>query len=401
MENVKKGLTNIGKFRIIYFLFFFGDALFTAFISLYLVSIDLNALEKGIVLGLVPIGLFLGNLFYSRFAKSYKDNIRLLKIISLIEGLLILFFGFIKNFYVICVFAFLINFNNSSYFQIQDATLSMSLKKHMANYSTVRIFGSLAYLVALLCNSVVFKYINYQILFLISGCCMFLAFAFLFFLDKDYYDEKRDEQEETKEEIKEEKRSLFRNRAFIFVLLFNLLTIGSYNVNSYYYPMYLNSLGILDTTYSLFTGLGVGVETIALFLCTFIFKKSKSYKLPLLLGGLFRVIFCLCVTFIKDPNVLIAVGMVFNGIGTGLTLYGNVQFVHELFGDKKITKALTFIGGFLYLNVAIGNFVLPYIMDRISYPYIAFTLSCLEILGLVALLFAKNKKVEKQETKNV
>jgi predicted MFS family arabinose efflux permease len=87
-------------------LFFFGDALFTAFISLYLVSIDLNALEKGIVLGLVPIGLFLGNLFYSRFAKSYKDNIRLLKIISLIEGLLILFFGFIKNFYVICVFAF-------------------------------------------------------------------------------------------------------------------------------------------------------------------------------------------------------------------------------------------------------------------------------------------------------
>src|SRR5574344_1515681 len=78
---------NVAFFKGEYFLIYFADALFTPFLALYFTAIGFTSFEKGILLGLIPFCLFLGDILFGKLATSYKKNLLLIKILCLSEAL--------------------------------------------------------------------------------------------------------------------------------------------------------------------------------------------------------------------------------------------------------------------------------------------------------------------------
>ena len=389
-----KNFTNVTKFKFIYFLVFFGDSIFGNFLALYLVNLQFSSYEKGTILAIVPIACFLGNLFFSYFGNDYKRNIILLKILSCTQFLSIFFFGYISNIYVIAALTFIFSFNNSSYFQIQDGTLSQSLRKYKKIYATVRVFGSIGYLVGLLFSSFVFDFINYKILFMISGIFFMLTFVFLFSLDlKDYILDNFDSSNKGLHKITSSSpKMLLKNKYFYFYLACYVLLWGGTTLNWNIYPLYLNSLGLKDNEFAMFQGLTVIFETIFMYLNILIYKKVKSYKAFLFIAAILKITAIIFEVTIPSRYPLAILCMVVNGVGSGFFVFSNVNFINEVFGEKDLTRVLQYVVGINNLFLGVGNILAPIIYTNISYQVFFLLVGFLEILGTVCLIFVKKEK---------
>ena len=113
-------MRNVRKINLVYLAAFIGDALFTPFIALYFISLGFTDYQRGILLALIPISTILGNFIYGKLSSRLYQNIKLLKFLGLMNALIIITFGFIKNYYVLLVLTILFGLNNSPYFSIQD-----------------------------------------------------------------------------------------------------------------------------------------------------------------------------------------------------------------------------------------------------------------------------------------
>jgi Arabinose efflux permease len=391
-----KKLTNVGKFRILYTFIYFADSIFTSFIALYLVHLGVDNYQKGIILAIIPVAAFLGNFFFGRFSTSYKRNLIIMKVLAFVEFVSCFFIGYITNFYLLAVVTFLYSFNNSSYFNIEDGTMAKTIKKYKTIYSNVRIFGSIGYLVGLLFASFIFDYINYTILFMISGGAFFFAFLFLFLFDKnDYYIEPLSEnQSEASINNSEEKlgHNLFKNKNFYFYLGYILLSVGILQIGQTTYPLYLNALGLKDNEFALFQGLTVVIETVMLFSLKFICKKFKNYKVLLMIAVFCRIFTIITMALVTNIYLMAILVMISTGLCSAFHIYSLVYYIEEVFGEKSLTRVLLYSNGINSLFIALGNFLSPYLYMNTSYSVFYYVIFAIELVGMIFLLLIQTKK---------
>jgi PPP family 3-phenylpropionic acid transporter len=119
-----KRISNVMVFRLIYFLVYFADALFTPFYGLYLKGLGFSDMKVGILLGLIPFSACLGSLIIGRLGTHFKRSVLLLKIICLAEALGVLLLGFLTNFYALIGVVIFLAFVNGVYYQIEDGASS-------------------------------------------------------------------------------------------------------------------------------------------------------------------------------------------------------------------------------------------------------------------------------------
>lgn len=366
---------------------FFGDALFTPFISLYLVSLGLGSLQKGIILGILPLGSFLGNYFYSFFSGGFKRNKRLLKIISLVEIAFILGSAFTSDFYLLIFTVFFSSFNNSSYFQIQDGTSIISLKREKKTFNQVRIFGSLGYALALLGGYFVLEKVAYNILFSISALCFLLVFFLLLFVkDEETDSERGDEKKEKGRFVKE----------FWLYLAFYVLLFGSLNCEGFIFPIFYKGEGISDSFYSLFNFFKTGLEIIIIVLYKPLKKIFKSNLGLLLIASLMAIGSSLCAGLISDSYLSIGFSFALRGICSGLIIVSMVEALNEILGANKTARGLTLTIGSMNLFTGIFNFVFTYALSENYYKMDFLMLFGLQILGVICLIIIK--KVSKNKS---
>ena len=162
-------MKNVRKINLVYLSSFFGDALFTPFIALYYISIGFSDFQRGILLALIPISTIVGNFIYGKLSNKLTRNIRLLKLLGLMNALIIILIGFIKNYYVLLFLTALFGLNNSPYFSMQDGVGVSLCEQEKKIYSRTRMFGSIGYCLALISGSYLVDLFNYTIIFIISG----------------------------------------------------------------------------------------------------------------------------------------------------------------------------------------------------------------------------------------
>lgn len=389
-----KKFNNVAKFKIIYLLVYFGDSIFGNFLALYLVHLNYTPYEKGIILAIVPIACFLGNFFYSNFGNEYRRNIVLLKILSALELFSVFFFGYINNIYIIAILTFIFSFNNSSYFQIEEGTMSQTIKKYKTIYSTVRVFGSIGYLLGLLFSSFIFNYINYQILFMLSGVFFAATFIMLFTLDPTDYllDNFSDEEKLMNNNPEKKKVMLLKNKYFYLYLFSYVLMWGGTTLNWNIYPLYLNSIGLTDSEFAMFQGFTVIFETVFMYLNILIYKKIKSYKALIIIACILKMIVIIFECTISSRYALAILAMVFNGVGSGFFIFSNVNFINEVFGEKDLTRVLQYVVGVNNLYCAAGNLVAPVIYTNTSYQFFFMLIGICEIIGTICLILIKTNK---------
>ena len=174
-------MKNVRKINLIYLFAFFGDALFTPFIALYLISKGFSDFQRGFLLAIIPFLTILGNAIYGKFSSKLSKNFLLVRILSIINAVVIILYGLVSNYYLLIVLTILFGLHNSSYFSLQDGVGVILCEREKKIYSRTRMFGSIGYCIALFSGSFLVLNIDYTPLFIIAGSFFFLVNIILIF----------------------------------------------------------------------------------------------------------------------------------------------------------------------------------------------------------------------------
>lgn len=377
---------------LLYLLVYGADALFTPFLSLYYVHCGFSSEEQAILLGMLPFALCLGNLLVSFFAKDVKRTFLLLKIVLLLEALSSLLFSLAKPFWLLLIALILFAFTNSTFFNLNDSFTAVYAKRTNRSFSRFRLFGSLAYIIVTVITSFFIKEDSYQVLFLAGSLLFFLGFLSSFFLKS------LDGKIEMKDKPAEEKKKVPFSPSFLLLLFGYVLVFGTFSTLQYVQPIYYERLSLPNSDYSLWYGIRVAVELLALLLLPLLFKKKKpSYALLVLIS--FTLFFSSSLITWLVPDVmtsLIAFSLI-RGLGFGFYLGSFVCFINALVGDEGSSKLLTIVSSASYAWSGVSCLLSPYLYETIGFFFTFLIMVVLIGLGLILFaLFCLSTKRKKK-----
>lgn len=391
--NAKK---NPGVFRLLTFALYFGDSLFSPFFCLYFASTSLSQTEQDILIALVPFFFFAGNVFFSLFETSWKRNIWLIRIISLMEAIAVCLFGIWQSFFMLLPITILAALHNSCLFGLIDGMGAASAKRNKIPFSSIRVLGGLGYIAGSLFGYFLLDQIGYTIMFIVSACFLFLLGPLSFLLAP------AKEEEQPEEIAPEEKKSysFWKNPNLWLFLIFSALFFGALNNYNYIVPIYMKDAGLSDGKTAIWTVVRVSVEVVVMFLSPLLMKVVKKQKYGLIIACSFEIA---CVLFnAVIPNFELAMWLAFisRGIGYGFGLVGMVLFAQEIVGERDCPKAATLSNGVTYCVCGLLNLLSSTIYLNIGFKGYFLVVFSIMAVGLVFLLLIKQKhKVKPQENK--
>ena len=362
-------MSESNKLKILVFLRYLGDSFFYPFLSLYLNSLLFGEAKIGFLLALVPLISIAFNPLYSKLCKNSKVLKTILTIVGLLEGVFILFIGFSNNFYLVLVFIILIAISGCSHYGMMDSLITIHANKNSLNFSSFRIFGSLAYVFGTAISGVLIAYTSYSFCFLVSFI-LFSLTSLMYLMLKPLYNDKKE---------KEEKRSfkeVFKNKGCILFSLFYMLVYGIIKAGSSFYGLLLDHRGYKSNVYGfVFSGVVI-VEVITMMILNKLDRKL-NYKVMLLIG----VISIMIASFINSSNLhtYFLIGFwTLRGVAIAILYHINYKVQVKLIGLRNITIVSLFEE--LILNIF---FIVMYYSGGVIIEYISYNTFYL-ILGLIS-----------------
>ncbi len=385
-------MKNVRKINLIYLFAFFGDALFTPFIALYLISKGFSDFQRGFLLAIIPFLTILGNAIYGKFSSKLRKNFLLVRILSVINAVVIILYGLVSNYYLLIALTILFGLHNSSYFSLQDGVGVSLCEREKKIYSRTRMFGSIGYCIALFSGSFLVLNIDYTSLFIIAGSFFFLVNIILIFIKIPRVEEK----EETKQE-KVTYKELFRNKKYLKYCLFYLLVNGMWVIGESYLSTYFNSLGVSDSQFSLMYGIQVGVEIITIFIISKIKNLNNHLKTILLISSCVIFTRYIFMGFTIDKSIIYIISALLRGIGWGGFLSSHLLLVKKIVGINLTTKSITFLAIISNALGSIGNLVSPYIYTSLSIQWLYLIFGMVQIVGTIMLFFINIERKDGKE----
>ena len=245
------------KFKLFYFVRYFGDAFFYPFMSLYFISKGVTEAQLGLILAITPIVTILVNPLWTFLAKDMRAIRFILKTMTLIEGILIITLTQVSGFEFYALIIGLIALLCSPFISIQDGFTATFANQNNIEYTSIRIQASISYVIALVLAGIVVVYLGYAILFSIAGGMFILTMLIVMWIKP--FKEESQRQSAPKRDIK----ALLRNKEFYKYLVFYTLMIGAVRVGDSFFGVYMTSVKGLDTIqYGLLYAAFVLVEVI-------------------------------------------------------------------------------------------------------------------------------------------
>ena len=366
----------------LYLIFFMGDAFLSSYFSLYFIERGMDASQTSILLGMIPFALFLGCFLLSPIAKNPKRAIWLYRICAVLEAGLTLGYAFCTTYTALLAVTFLVAFFNSAPFSFIEGYIVPMTKKSNVSYSSIRIFGTLGYLVALVIGFFILDSIK------ISDCLFISAGLFAFAFGISFLIPKSEEEIQKGEDMHAKSQPLF-TRPFIFYFLFVTFFFGAFNAMTYILPIRLSGLGMSDAEYSLTRASGIVTEMICLLLIPLFAKRLRNYQLPLALCAALIASSAGVGIFIQNPYVLGYSSWLLSGIGKAFYFAFSSLFVIKLCGEKNLSKALVLLSGTGNLVSTLLNLASDTIYTNLTFEgYFAF-IAGMEILGIVFLVLTQ------------
>ena len=86
----------------------------------------------------------------------------MLKVVNVVEAIFMIFFGFFTSFVPILIFDIIVAFCNKAYYSLLESIAIDVSKSANKNYSNIRIFGSIAYLISSFFGGYLIEFFNYK-----------------------------------------------------------------------------------------------------------------------------------------------------------------------------------------------------------------------------------------------
>ncbi|MBP5407891.1 MAG: MFS transporter [Bacilli bacterium] len=332
---MRKLFSESNKYRLLCTIRYLGDGFFYPFFALYLTQRNLTESHIGFILSISPLLAIIMNPIYTRICKkpSYTKNVLLL--ITILEGLCIISVSFVSNFYIISAITLLMAIFGSCHYGLLDALCALHSDKAQINYSSIRVFGSAAYIVATALSGLITK-ISFQMSFSISGLLFILCGLIYHILTPIEIEEKEEDVQEAK------MKDVLKSKEFLFFALVYMLLMGVTKTTDNFYSVYLQSRGISSSQYGFIYSYFVLFEVISLIILNRFVKSDKNTYLLLLIS-------CLCLLSRTLANYLylhilvVVLISCLRGIGYAIVLHICYAYIIKILGEKLATKAVMFI----------------------------------------------------------
>ena len=374
---MKKLFCETNKYKILATIRYLGDGLFYPFFALYLRSREMTESHIGFILSISPLLAILMNPIYSKICKRPKDTKNVLMIITILEGLCIASIAYLKDFYVISAITLLMAIFGACHYGLMDALTALYADQAKINYSSIRLFGSAAYIVAttvggLICNT------SFQLSFILSGVLFVLSGLIYHILTPMVAKENIDEaQIEEKEEVPFS--IVLKNKELWFFGLVYMLLLGTTKITDNFFSVYLESRGLGAKEYGLIYSYFVLFEVISLIAFDKLLKKNANTYLWFFIS-------CIClltrtfVNYLYLPIIVVVLITCLRGFRYAIILHITYAKAIDIVGEKASTKAIMFLTLLYSIFVFAFNNIGGLVIEEYSYK-------TFYMMGIILVLF--------------
>lgn len=374
-------MSEILKYRLIFFLKAIGDSFLVSFYALYLLSIGISGARLGLALAVFPLVAILFNPLWAYVAKNPIITKRLVHWMPLVEALAVVVFILAPSYEAILVGLFLIGIFSSPYISLQDSIVVNYCNRNGKDYASVRIFASLSYMIATATGGLIATFIHYHILFILSVSLFLSVFVLWFFVKPIEYSEGDDLE-------RGNIRELFANKAFLKYGAIFVMGVGAMMVGENFFSAYLESRNIGAIPYGFITSLVIFVEIIMIQIVVRTRKIKYNYKLLFVLG--YGAIVLRNLIYALDPPIeILIIGATLKGFGWGTIASIHVNYIAKIVKAKNVTFALIFVSSIYSGTVAIMNTVSGEIYDRFGFALLYLVVTGLSLIAFVLTLTIK------------
>jgi predicted MFS family arabinose efflux permease len=349
--------------------------MFYGYFTLSLLSKGFNESEIGLICAFTPIVALLSNPIWNIFSKNANSNRKIMRVITVIEGIFIILFTQVTTIEVVAVLTCLISMVGTPFYTLHDGFCATFAKAYKKDYTKIRFIGSIAYLAGTLFAALILNLFadNYNILLYTGGTIFILITLFFIFIrpiDLNLIEDGK--------EVKRDFKKVLTNKTFIFYMsvYFLVVTVAftAYNYVGMYFTKYLE---LSSSNWSLIFGGYLLCE----FILLFFFSRKKVKMNENIIWVIISILYPLrSILFFFDlPLPLTIIAAMFRGISYGLVLYVNIKCVEKICGIENITAAYFIMAIFTAIIQTVANFTFGNLISSVGYP--TFFL----IVGLVGL----------------
>ncbi|MGE0003408.1 MAG: MFS transporter [Candidatus Izemoplasmatales bacterium] len=379
------------KFKIFYFIRYFGDAFFYPFMSMYFLSKGVSERNLGIILAITPIVTILANPGWNYIVKDIKTSRTVLKFMTLLEGLLIITLTQVSGFELYALIVGLIAFFCSPFISIQDGYTSTYSNAQKIEYSSIRIYASIAYVIASAMAGFIIQQIGYTVPFLMAGAFFALTTLIAFWIKPI---EKGLPPTQKKER---DVKALFHNANFFRYLVYYTIVIGAVRIGDSFFGVFLTGeIEMTISAYGLLYAAFVFVEVLTL---RFLTLKGNMFpeRVMMIFASILFVVRFLAYALNLPLWLLIAITM-FRGVSWGTVIYTNIKYVIRIVKLENITTAILIMTLLFSMFTAIGNFFFGRLISQVGYNSLYFVITMVIVVGLLFFLaFPPRLKTEIEE----
>ena len=359
------------SYLLMYFFYFFSLAVFSGYISVYLMDKGYHASQVSMVVSCSFILSMIIQPIVGYFNDHYSQK-RLNMLILLLAAVLGIIFIYAQNIYMIAlIYSLALGLFNAANPVIENmATLSRF------SYGKIRIWGTIGYAVASKISGIVYDDVSPEAMYAFFTIGLILCVIGI-------YGTQNVKQIKTQ---KKEKSTGLLQKNFIIYLVIVCLFYAITNTNTTYLPAMFQNLGLSMNTISTVIFILTLSELPIIYFSQYYMNRLTNKQL---LVGIFLLLTIQFFTysFIKQAMIVIIVSICTKAVSTMLFIMLNLKIVTTIVDMKHQMSALALVQTCRNFGSIVFQFVAGYLIDFYSYDIFYLILCLLSIVGMVICIF--------------
>lgn len=352
-------------------MYFFSLAVFSGYISVYLMDKGYHASQVSMVVSCSFILSMIIQPIVGYFNDHYSQK-RLNMLILLLAAVLGIIFIYAQNIYMIAlIYSLALGLFNAANPVIENmATLSRF------SYGKIRIWGTIGYAVASKISGVIYDDVSPEAMYTFFTIGLILCVIGIYGTQN---------VKQVKTQKKEKTTGLFQKN-FIIYLVIVCLFYAITNTNTTYLPAMFQNLGLSMNTISTVIFILTLSELPIIYFSQYYMNRLTNKQL---LVGIFLLLTIQFFTysFVKQAMIVIIVSICTKAVSTMLFIMLNLKIVATIVDMKRQMNALALVQTCRNFGSIVFQFVAGYLIDFYSYDIFYLILCLLSIVGMVICIF--------------
>ncbi|XMB85999.1 MFS transporter [Mycoplasmatota bacterium WC44] len=369
------------RFNIQYFIYYLGMGVYFPFIGLYFENnLGFTGSQIGTILGMGPIIMMISLPLFGMISDKSKKPKMIIFVLTVVASILAILIRFNFSFASVLLIILLFEFFKGPLMHLNDSLTMKIIKRYKFNYSGIRTYGSIGFIVGSLVIGYLIKDIGLDSMFLFVSLSIILSG--LIVLSFPVVEVEKDQVS-----MKRELPKLITNRNFIFIILIACLTFVTSDIENAYNGIFISKLGGSMKQ--------VGYATI--FTVFFELVLMRYNKKLLDKFGLKKVLFMAVlavsiryiVSFLSVNIWMFYIAISMHGVAVALVLPTALFYISGIVPKRLNATAIAFYGSISALIRAIISFGTGYIYQQSNLQSAYLAVGILSLLAIPLITYLK------------